>query len=91
MSEDKTCPKCGSRMLLDKKLGSGAVEASLFKEGEFRGYDIKTYYCRKGNFDDGFRMITLLTSLYCHSVQDVSQMRKASPHTSQTRRKPNRQ
>jgi hypothetical protein len=41
MSEDKTCPKCGSRMLSDKKFCSGAVETSLFNEGEFRGDDIK--------------------------------------------------
>jgi hypothetical protein len=30
--EEKTCPKCGSRMLSDKILGSGAVETSLFTE-----------------------------------------------------------
>jgi len=41
MSEDKTCPKCGSKMLSGKKFGSGAVETSLFTEGEFRGDDIK--------------------------------------------------
>lgn len=44
--EEKTCPKCGSKMLADKNLGSGAIEASLIRENEFRGDDIKTYYCR---------------------------------------------
>jgi hypothetical protein len=39
--EEKTCPKCGSRMLSDKIFGSGAVETSLFTEDEFRGDDIK--------------------------------------------------
>ena len=34
----------------DKLFGSGAVETSLFKKGEFRGDDIKAYYCRKCGF-----------------------------------------
>jgi predicted nucleic-acid-binding Zn-ribbon protein len=55
MSEDKMCPKCGSRMLSDKKFGSGAVETSLFNEGEFRGDDIKAYYCRKCGFVELYR------------------------------------
>ena len=55
MSEDKMCPKCGSRMLSDKRLGSGAVESSLFVEGEFRGDDIKTYYCRRCGFIEALR------------------------------------
>ena len=52
MSEDKTCPKCSSRMLSDKIFGSGAVETSLFTEGEFRGDDIKAYYCRRCGFTE---------------------------------------
>jgi len=55
MSEDKMCPKCGSRMLSDKRLGSGAVESSLFVEGEFRGDDIKAYYCRRCGFIELYR------------------------------------
>jgi ribosomal protein L40E len=55
MSEDKTCPKCGSKMLSDKKFGSGAVETSLFTEGEFRGDDIKANYCRKCEFIELYR------------------------------------
>jgi predicted nucleic-acid-binding Zn-ribbon protein len=53
--EEKTCPKCGSRMLSDKKLGSGAVETSLIYENEFRGDNIKAYYCRKCGFIELYR------------------------------------
>jgi len=53
--EDKTCPKCGCKMLSDKIFGSGAVETSLFKEGEFRGDDIKAYYCRRCGFIELYR------------------------------------
>ena len=56
MSEDKTCPKCGSRMLSDRLFGSGAVETSLFTEGEFRGDDIKAFYCRKCGFIELYRI-----------------------------------
>jgi predicted nucleic-acid-binding Zn-ribbon protein len=54
--EDKTCPKCGSRMLSDKKLGSGATEATLIYENEFKGDDIKTYYCRKCGYIELYRI-----------------------------------
>lgn len=53
--EEKTCPKCGSKMLADKNLGSGAIEASLIRENEFRGDDIKAYYCRKCGFIELYR------------------------------------
>jgi hypothetical protein len=45
VTEDKTCPKCGSRMLSDRTLGSAAIPISLIRENEFRGDDVKTYYC----------------------------------------------
>jgi len=54
--EDKTCPKCGCKMLSDKLFGSGAVETSLFTGGEFRGDDIKAYYCRKCGFIELYRI-----------------------------------
>lgn len=54
--EEKTCPKCGSRMLSDKLFGSGAVEMGLFNEGEFRGDDIKAFYCRKCGFIELYRI-----------------------------------
>jgi predicted nucleic-acid-binding Zn-ribbon protein len=53
--EEKTCPKCGSRTRSDKIFGSGAVETSLFKDGEFRGDDIKAYYCRRSGFIELYR------------------------------------
>jgi hypothetical protein len=43
-------------MLSDKMLGSGAVETSLFNEGEFRGDDIKAFYCRKCGFMELYRI-----------------------------------
>ncbi len=55
LTEDKTCPKCGSRMLSDKTLGSGAIGISLIYENEFRGDDVKTYYCRKCGFMELYR------------------------------------
>jgi hypothetical protein len=54
--EEKTCPKCACKMLSDKRFGSGAVETSLFNEGEFRGDDIKAYYCRKCGFMELYRI-----------------------------------
>jgi len=54
--EDKTCPKCGGKMLSDKLFGSGAVEMSLFSEGEFRGDDIKVCYCRSCGFIELYRI-----------------------------------
>jgi predicted RNA-binding Zn-ribbon protein involved in translation (DUF1610 family) len=56
MEEEKTCPKCGSKMLSDLKFGSGAVEMSLFKEGEFKGDDVKAFYCRKCGFMELYRV-----------------------------------
>jgi predicted nucleic-acid-binding Zn-ribbon protein len=55
-SEDKTCPKCGSRMLSDKTLGSGAIGVSLIRENEFRGDDVKTFYCRKCGYMELYRV-----------------------------------
>lgn len=43
-------------MLSDKKFGSGAVEMGLFNEGEFRGDDIKAFYCRKCGFMELYRI-----------------------------------
>jgi hypothetical protein len=54
--EEKTCPKCGCKMLSDRLFGSGAVETSLFTEGEFRGDDIKAYYCRRCGFMELYRV-----------------------------------
>jgi len=40
----------------DKIFGSGAVETSLFKDGEFRGDGIKAYYCRRCGFIEFYRI-----------------------------------
>jgi hypothetical protein len=37
-------------MLSDRKLGSGAVEASLTCENIFRGGDVRAFYCRDCGF-----------------------------------------
>jgi predicted nucleic-acid-binding Zn-ribbon protein len=56
VTEDKTCPKCGSRMLSDKALGTGATPVSLILENEWRGDDVKTYYCRRCGFMELYRV-----------------------------------
>jgi len=56
MEEDKTCPKCGCKMLSDKTLGSGSIPATLIIGNEFSGDDVKTYYCRKCGFIELYRI-----------------------------------
>jgi hypothetical protein len=55
-SQDLTTESACSRHVARAPLfGSGAIETSLFNEGEFRGDDIKAYYCRKCGFIELYR------------------------------------
>jgi predicted nucleic-acid-binding Zn-ribbon protein len=56
VSEDKTCPKCGSKMLSDLALGSGGIEITLIRENEYREDDVRTFYCRKCGFMELYRV-----------------------------------
>jgi hypothetical protein len=43
-------------MLSDRELGSGAIPVSLIQGNEFRGDDVKTFYCRKCGFMELYRV-----------------------------------